>query len=511
MFQRLTTAESVESAREQIAALFAQHPEWFYSSEDGTTQALHRSEVGVDVLQGRLILSCWTEEGTRSWRIRRWQLHGEKLLFEASRRMGAHQPQIELVPRASAAMIAATIRSGRLVRCEQLARLAGSHLIGSKIERVALSRGPRPGQPGRYARILLRVKNQRIAVTGMVASHGAHEVDAFLTAALLWFASTSERSRPPYIQQLWLIVESQMVGPTAQRVALLRDSLKDAIRLSEIDEGWTQLEPVERQERNQLWRKRLTRLKTAPEIKLSLAATTILPEAPEAIDVVQARHGETLRYFGLPFARVRRLLETERVWFGIDGTRRRLREESSEREWKELLDELRQRRTGDASDHHHALYRMASEAWLESLLRRDISKLDPGLIVAPLYAQFRTSRGGRLAVRPIDLLALRRDGRLVVIELKVFEDREHVLQGVDYWYRVEQHRRRGHIARAKLFGERGIMDQAPLVYLVAPTLRVHPSFATLARMIASDIEIYRFDINEDWRAGVRVMRRTRVN
>ncbi|HKZ79059.1 MAG TPA: hypothetical protein VJ124_12215 [Pyrinomonadaceae bacterium] len=511
MFQRLTTADSVETARKQIAALFANHAEWFYSTEDGTTQALRRSEVGVDVLQGRLILSCWTEAGTRSWRIRGWKRQGEKLLFAASRRMGADQPLVELVPRASAATIAATVRAGRQTRCEQLARLASSHLIGAKIERVALSRGARHGQPGRYARIILRLKHQRIAVTGIVASHGAHEVDAFLSAALLWFARTSERSRPPYIQQLWLIVEREMTMPAAQRVALLRESLKEAIRVSEIDEAWTQLEPVPCPERCELWKKRLRPLKTAVRIELSVASTTILSQAPEAIDVVQAGHGETLRYFGLPFARVRRLLETERVWFGIDGARRRMREESSEREWKELLDELRNRRAADASDRHHALYRMASEAWLESLLRRDICKLDPGLVVAPLYAQFRTSRGVRLTVRPVDLLAIRRDGRLVVIELKVFEDREHVLQGVDYWYRVEQHRRRGHIARAKLFGARRIMDQAPLIYLVAPTLRIHPSFRTLARMIAPDIEIYRFDINEDWRAGVRVMRRTRVN
>jgi len=47
--------------------------------------------------------------------------------------------------------------------------------------------------------------------------------------------------------------------------------------------------------------------------------------------------------------------------------------------------------------------------------------------------------------------------------------------------------------------------------LVAPALRFHSSFGTLARMIASDIEIYRFDINEDWRRGVRVVRRERVN
>jgi hypothetical protein len=35
------------------------------------------------------------------------------------------------------------------------------------------------------------------------------------------------------------------------------------------------------------------------------------------------------------------------------------------------------------------------------------------------------------------------------------------------------------------------------MYLVAPTLRVHLAFNTLARSTAPDIEIYRFDINED--------------
>jgi hypothetical protein len=204
------------------------------------------------------------------------------------------------------------------------------------------------------------------------------------------------------------------------------------------------------------------------------------------------------------------MLGKERVWFGIDSNRRLL-ETSSFDAWRNLLQDLHEYRCANASDHRHALYRNAAEAWLESLLRKDITKLDPGLIIAPLHAQFRTARGGKLGIRPIDMLALRQDGRLVVIELKVSEDREHVLQGVDYWRRVEAHRRRGHIAKAKLFGERKIQDESPLVYLVAPTLRVHPSFQALARCIDSDIEIYRFDINEDWRSGVRVMRRIRVN
>ena len=55
------------------------------------------------------------------------------------------------------------------------------------------------------------------------------------------------------------------------------------------------------------------------------------------------------------------------------------------------------------------------------------------------------------------------------------------------------------------------VDEPPLVYLVAPTLMVHPSFNILAKCIAGDVEIYKFEINEDWRSGVRVMRRSRVN
>jgi hypothetical protein len=369
----------------------------------------------------------------------------------------------------------------------------------------------RRGQPGRYARILLRLKHQRIAVTASVASSQASEVDAFLSAAVVWFTRAGERVRPPFIQRLWLVVEKEIVKLLVQRIALLREALRGAIAVYEIDEGWRELSKVPCPGRDEVWKKRLARFPLVPEATISELAMAIVDAAPEAIDVVQARHGQTLRYFGLPFARVRRLLNTERIWFGMEGSSRRLLDEKTKHDWIALLRQLRQHRSAKAPDHRHALYRIAGEAWLESLLRRDISKLDPGLIIAPLYAQFRTARGGRLGVRPVDLLALRHDGRLVVIELKVAEDREHVLQGADYWQRVEAHRRRGHIWRAKLFGERRIRDEAPLVYLVAPTLRVHPAFQTLARAIAPDIEIYRFDINEDWRSGVRVTRRMRVN
>lgn len=511
MFKALTNAAHAAVARDHIIEYFGEHTEWFYSLSDGNVHAIRGNELAIDLIHGRLILSYWTERGTRSWRVRGWKWLGDKLLLEASRRIGAEQAVIEIIPRASARSIAATVKAARLLRCEQLAQLACSLRPGLKVERTSLSPGIRRGQPGKYARIILRQKHQRIAATGSVASSKASEADAYLAAALLWFTRASERSRPPYIQQLWLIVENQLVKPLTTRIALLRDSLREAIVVCEVDDAWTSLTEIVCPPRKDLWKKRLARFPPGLISEVSELTQAIAAEAPEAIDIVHARHGQTLRYFGMPFARVRKLFSIERVWFGIEGCHRRLLEEKTLHSYAELMNDLREHRSPFAVDHRHALYRNAAEAWLESILRRDITQLDPGLIIAPLYAQFRLARGGRLGVRPIDMLALRQDGRLVVIELKVAEDREHVLQGADYWQRVEAYRRRGHIARAQLFGDRKISNESPLVYLVAPTLRVHPAFQTLARTISSDIEIYRFDINEDWRAGVRVMRRMRVN
>ena len=89
---------------------------------------------------------------------------------------------------------------------------------------------------------VLRQKHQRIAVTGSVASSKPSDADAFLSSALLWFKRTSERARPPYIQQLWLVVESDLVKPTIQRIALLRQSLQEAIAVYEVDQELTELE-----------------------------------------------------------------------------------------------------------------------------------------------------------------------------------------------------------------------------------------------------------------------------
>jgi hypothetical protein len=520
MLERLTNPDELETVARRINELIEAHAEWLYAQGGDTAAtallALRRSEIDLHVSQGRLIFSCWTEKGMRSWRVHAWEWTTAKLLLEATRRAGAERALIELIPRVSTKVINATISAARRERAVHLAQLAScASAEGIKIERVRLSRGARPHEPGRMARIHLRLNGARILATGVVTQGEAHDVDAFLSSALIWFTRARERATPALTQKLWLIADHRHMEALAAGVAMLRVELRRIISLYEIDDEWKELKPVRCPEQAELWAAPRERFRRPTQVKPGEWAKRIVSLAPDAIDVVHARHGETLRFHGLPFARVRRLMNVERVWFGVAGTPMRLLDESTAADLDNLLQQLKEHRQGQAIDHRHALYRAAPEAWLESMLRRDITRLDPGLILAPLYAQFRPSQSvsaaGGGSARPIDLLALRRDGRLVVIELKVSEDREHVLQAVGYWRRVEAHRRWGHLARARLFGDALIADESPLVYLVAPTLRFHRAFHLLAQAIDPRIRIYRFDLNEDWRAGVRVMRRTHVS
>ena len=536
-----------DSALRQLVEFADSHAEWFMTEGGRVPLEINRGDFDFSPAHGRLIFSSWTQKGSRTWRINEWHRSDDKLILRASRRMGAETTIIELVPRASARALVATIAAARQERCERLAQLMaeglGDRVLGVdkarrldgglvrreaaaqvrplngshpsvKIERAALSPGMRRDQPGRYARVIMRSPYERVAATAIVAQSDPRNVDSLFSSALLWFARLQSTPQRPPINRLLLVVEHNILEAARQRYVLLHEALRERVALWQLDDDWQSVQPTPAWERRYLWRKKLPRFPPVIDTSATGRVNELVGLAPTAIDVVASRHGHTLRYHGLPFARVRRVMERDYVWFGIEGSPRRLSAAHQHREFAKLLSDLQTYRSEKCRDRRHWYYRSAGEAWLESILRRDITKLDPGLIIAPLHAQFRTSPGGAIGKggpRPIDLLALRHDGRLVVIELKVNEDREHVFQGVDYWRRVEAHRRRGHISAAKLFGDRDISDESPLVYLVAPTLRFHPSFATLGRTIATDIEIYRFDINEDWRAGVRVVRRERVN
>src|SRR6266436_3527430 len=115
---------AVESADHAIRELLTVHAEWFFMQDGGAPLALANSEFDFFIAHRRLIFSSWTETGSRSWRITAWEWTGEKLLLQASRRMGADVATLELVPRASAKAIVASIAAARQARCEKFAQIA---------------------------------------------------------------------------------------------------------------------------------------------------------------------------------------------------------------------------------------------------------------------------------------------------------------------------------------------------------------------------------------------------
>jgi hypothetical protein len=510
----LTSLDDREEARRRLAEILDACVEWFCAETGtGASVPLGRGEWELEAGHGALRFSYRTERGVlRAWRVAGWELSGERLRLDATRRMGAERTVLELIPRAFVREGTEALKAARRAACEKLAALVCAAAGNARIERATLSAGARRGEPGRYARITLlqRAGRERIALTGAVVAQGAHEADAFLAQALLWWTPGAGRaSRASCARRLWLVVSHELRDAIAERVALLREEVRREISVFETDDDRRHLSRVALPSLEETFACASRMRPPPPRAELSETAARIHALAPDAIDVVRARHGETLRFHGLSFARVRNWMRRERVWFGAGRAPRVLLEDDTLPQLAKLLDELRAHRRAAALDHRHALYAAAPEAWLESLLRRDITRLDPGLRLAPLHAQFRTLSHAPGA-RPVDLLALRRDGRLVVIELKVSEDAALPLQGADYWRRISAYHRAGHIARARLFGDAEISVDPPLVYLVAPGLRFHRAFRTLARCITPEIEMYRFDINENWRAGVRVTGRSLI-
>jgi hypothetical protein len=178
-------------------------------------------------------------------------------------------------------------------------------------------------------------------------------------------------------------------------------------------------------------------------------------------------------------------------------------------ELQRLIWRIISERTPHSEDRNGDIYRAQSERWLESIIKNRADVIDPNIDSRHVYCQVPACRGEERTY--IDLLAATRSGRLVVIELKTAEDSDFPFQGLDYWMRVNWHAQRGDFQRRGYFRGLALSDEPPLLYLVAPLFRFHSTTALIAGAVSEQVPLYRIGINEDWRAGVRVLLRERLN
>ena len=100
----------------------------------------------------------------------------------------------------------------------------------------------------------------------------------------------------------------------------------------------------------ELWREKTKKLTIPRDPQPSEAASKLIALAPDKIDIVYSKQGETLRFLGLPFARCRSLLGKEKAWFGVNKVRRSLTPENWN-EAVELVRDLEKYRIGQQRKH----------------------------------------------------------------------------------------------------------------------------------------------------------------
>jgi len=490
----------LESSFAEITKKLDSHNEWLLIGVSGKSFPLQRGEIEFTFEREKIIFGFLNDAGFQIWRVADCQIENEKITLDLTRNFARECEKIRLVPRISASELGEAVELARLEKANQIARLIVAENRGAKLIRVSLNE-----ENGRFAQIVFEKSDKKqIAVLADIADAATPE--NLLTIAIVWLTNLENRKKP--IEIVWILAEKKLYKNLRKLHALLRESWKSKIYIKEISRPSAKAQREEILEVSpitfgNLWREKPPKISLTENTELSETATEIIKLAPEKIDVIFTKHGETMRFFGLPFARIRRFADVEKAWFGIEREKRILNE-NSRAEFFGLFENLEIYRRFDSPNKRHALFRLAPEAWLESLLRRNIKLLDGNLILSPIHNQFRAAN------ETIDLLALRRDGRLIVIELKIAPDREMIFQAVDYWRKIELQRRSGNLRKAKIFGDLEISNEPTLVFLAAPTLSFHRDFAFLAKTVSPEIEIYKFGLNENWRENLKVMKVSKV-
>ena len=343
----------------------------------------------------------------------------------------------------------------------------------------------------------------------LVAADADSEEEAHLAAgqALLWLSTlrAGEKSRP--VPLIDLLVPAGTSAALFHRCRFLN---KDRVRM-EVWEYRSQAgmspefrgapAPADPEEEKDF------RWPVLGPFRWSAPLERVLGLAPELIRRYPRFHDyDSLRLWGLEFAQVMGP-ERDRVLFGIGTPRTELNEDNFE-SLRSMIQEILFFRRADSPDTRHPYYRLQAERWLEALLLEDIPRLFPELRPESVYPQIPVYLGNESG--RIDILGADRQGTLVVMELKVSADPDLPMQALDYWGRVIRHNENGDFERRGYFSEIRLTRHSPRIYLVSPVFSFHDTTESLLRYLETDLDVWKISINEDWRCGVKILRREQI-
>ena len=443
------------------------------------------------------LLHLWSAQQSLVRRVLRVaEGSGDRVVLEVSRFGYSRPAQLEFVAGGAR-------RESRRVEREQfsarLRRILTDQFPDETVESLATSADLHHSISGSYTRGLLRRGSEAHAVLAASPDEDGATIDGILTFGLIWLQLTRDRARRYSVHGLRLFLPHRSSSITAHRMAALASPQE--VELYEYERPYWRVRRIARSSAGNLD----TAVVARREIEQTIAAAMPLAEricrlAPEAIrmGVAAASQEVTLRFRGLEIARWR----LGAMWYGLGDRQDPLTPEK----WpalEALVRRLETHRHALASDTRDRLYRAQPERWLETMVAADPGRIDARLDPRHIYTQVPAFSSGDRGM--IDLLGVTRDGRLAVLELKASEDIHLVMQAVDYWLRVRFHHQQHDFRRYGYFPEIPLNAKPPLLYLVAPGFRFHPSIDIVLRYLSPEIEIARIALAENWRHGLRVV------
>lgn len=354
-----------------------------------------------------------------------------------------------------------------------------------------------------YTRGLARRGRTGWAFLGVAESEPLAATDSVLAHGLIWLDWLRKQSQRTTVPGLKIFLPPAAVPMTAHRASCLNNRAVQ-VEILEWNLGEERATPVDLRDFGNVE----TRLALRGQGELMVEAhrpilRQCVGDSLEKMNLIADPSGNftSLRVHGLEVARVEGQINPQ-VFFGLEGSYRKL-EEDNHSEFHQFLNDVLNVRSARSRNKSHEFYRLQSERWLESLLLRDVTRIDSELAPACVYPQVPAFSAMDRGI--IDILGVTRRGRLAVIELKVHEEINLPIQGLDYWLRVKWLLDRGQFQERGYFHGMELSNAPPLLYLVCPAFRFHSTTDVVIRYLDPGIEIIEVGLNDQWRDGIQVL------
>lgn len=499
-----------------LEEFFLQHPRAVVMEEGRVAFDMAAAHYSLTAQNGRCLLHLWSEERSLVRIVCGLRERNGTLRIEG-RRFGQTRPQVFEISPGGDRCLPSTRNAERAKYRYLLERVLTREFPGWSLESMRTAPDLEHSFGPAYARGMLRRGQIAWAIIAINSSETQQAVDGILTLGILWLAQCREHAGGKRLfEGLRIIVPAGMFATVQARMAWLNTSAAK-YSLCELSERTEELMEVDCSRSGNLHLKlahafdpksAMDRCRKALNHVLALldpglkALTETRANGPAEV---------SLALYGLEFARIRRQASVnafshrEVITFGAGANETPLTAENEEF-FSDLTRRLFENRHAGGTM-RNPLYRLQPERWLESMLRADIGEIEPTIRGDIVYTQVPAFSAGDRGM--LDLLTVTNAGRLAVIEIKADDDLHLPLQALDYWCRVRQLHCEGAFQRYGYFRGIELSDKAPLLFLIAPALRIHPATDTVLRHLSPEIPWELIGLNEDWRVRRKVILRKR--